>query len=78
MPSVVYQLYFARFFNLLFYSLIISISIKIKPILKKTIAQIGLMPMALFQAATVSYDPLLIALSFLAISIIFSVSFVKD
>lgn len=78
MPSVVYQLYFARFFNLLFYSLIISISIKITPILKKTIALIGLMPMALFQAATVSYDPLLIALSFLAISIIFSVSFEKD
>ncbi len=77
-PSVVYQLYFARFFNLLFYCIIIALSIKITPILKKTMALIGLMPMALFQAATVSYDPILIALSFLAISIIFSISFVKD
>lgn len=77
-PSVVYQLYFARFFNLLFYCIIIAFSIKITPILKKTMALIGLMPMALFQAATVSYDPILIALSFLAISIIFSISFAKD
>lgn len=77
-PSIVYQLYFARFFNLLFYTLIIAMSIKITPILKKTMALIGLMPMALFQAATVSYDPLLIACSFLALTIIFSISYGEE
>ena len=74
-PSVLYFLYFARLFNLLFYIFIICISIKIAPILKSTFAVIGLMPMALFQAATVSYDTILIALAFLATAIIFKMSF---
>lgn len=60
---------------MLFYIFIICISIKIAPILKSTFAVIGLMPMALFQAATVSYDTILIALAFLATAIIFKMSF---
>ena len=77
-PSVVYQLYFARFFNLLFYVVVIAISIKLTPILKKTFAMIALMPMALFQAATVSYDPVLIALAFFATAIIFDIAFNRE
>lgn len=77
-PSVVYQLYFARFFNLLFYVAVIAISIRLTPILKKTFATIALMPMALFQAATVSYDPVLIALAFLATSLIFNIAFNEE
>ena len=74
-PSVLYLLYFARFFNLLFYVSIIAISISITPILKRTMAMIGVMPMSLFLAATVSYDPLLISLAFLASAMIFQLSF---
>lgn len=77
-PSVVYQLYFARVFNLLFYVVVIAISIKLTPILKKTFAMIALMPMALFQAATVSYDPVLIALAFFATAIIFDIAFNRE
>ena len=75
LPSIVYYLYFARMFNLLFYIIIIAISIHISPILKRTIAMVGLMPMALFLALTASYDTLLIALAFLATAIIFSLSY---
>ena len=75
LPSIVYYLYFARMFNLLFYIIIIAISIHISPILKRTIAMVGLMPMALFLASTASYDTLLIALAFLATAIIFSLSY---
>lgn len=74
-PSVLYFLYFARFFNLLFYVTIMAISISITPILKRTMAMIGIMPMSLFLAATVSYDPILISLAFLACAMIFRISF---
>lgn len=74
-PSVVYQLYFAHFFNLLFYVTIIAASIKLTPILKRTFTMIALMPMSLFQATTTSYDPILIALAFLATAVIFNIIF---
>lgn len=77
-PSVLYYLYFARFFNLLFYVTIIAVSISITPILKRMMAMIGIMPMSLFLAASTSYDSILISLAFLACAIIFQISFGKE
>lgn len=74
-PSEVYLLYFARLFDLIFYILITGLSIYITPIIKRVFALVGLMPMALFQASTVSYDVLMIACSFLAAAIILDIAY---
>lgn len=70
-PSIVFLLYFARFFSLLAYVVMVGVAIKITPILKKTFMMIGLMPMPLYLASTVSYDMLLIGLSFLYTALCF-------
>ena len=77
-PSEVYLLYFARLFNLMFYILITGLSIYITPVIKRVFALVGLMPMSLFLARTVSYDVLMIACSFLAIAIICDIAFGKE
>ncbi len=67
-PSVVFLLYFARLFNLLFYIAIVAYSIYITPYMKKTMCMLGLMPMALYLASSISYDAILISLSFLLVA----------
>jgi hypothetical protein len=77
-PSEVYLLYFARVFNLMFYVGVVSISIYITPVMKRVFALVGLMPMTLFQAATASYDVLLIGCAFLATAIICNIAYAGE
>ena len=70
-PSVVFLLYFARFFSLISYIVIVSLAIRITPILKTTFCIIGCMPMSLFLASSVSYDMLLIGCSFIFAALCF-------
>lgn len=73
--SVVYLLYFARFANLIMYVILIGLAIKLSPVLKKTMLLIGVMPQSLFMGASVSYDSLMIAMSFISLGIIFKLIF---
>lgn len=73
--SAVNMLYFARFFSLILYIVIIAFSIKITPILKKTFCLIALMPMSLALASAVSYDSVIMATVMFAIALIFKLIF---
>jgi len=57
-----------RIFNLLFYTITIYFSIKITPYLKKTMFLFAVMPMSSFLAVSLSYDAILIPISFLLCS----------
>lgn len=70
MASINYLLYFARFFNLLAYIAIVAVSIKITPKFKKTMCLAGILPMSLFLAASISYDMLMISITFLSTALI--------
>lgn len=72
-PSYIFLLYFARFFSLLAYIVIVASAIKITPILKNTFCILALMPMSLYLASAVSYDMLLIGGSFLFTAMSFSI-----
>lgn len=66
-----YELLIAgRMFNLLFYATVIYWAIKMTPYYKKTLLALALMPMAIFQASTLSYDAILIPCCFLLFAII--------
>lgn len=73
--SVVFLLYFARFANLIMYVIMVGLAIKLSPILKKTMLIIGIMPQSLFMGSSVSYDSLMIAISFISLAIIFKLIF---
>jgi uncharacterized membrane protein len=73
--SVVYLLYFARFSNLMMYVILVGLAIKLSPILKKTMLLVGIMPQSLFMGASVSYDSLMIAMSFISLGVIFKLIF---
>lgn len=73
--SIVYLLYFARFANLIMYVILVGLAIKLSPILKKTMLLVGIMPQSLFMGASVSYDSLMIAMSFISLGIIFKLIF---
>ena len=62
-------LYLGRFGNLLLWLLIIFLAIRITPVFKWGFLAIALMPMTLFQAASLSADGTAISLSFLTIAI---------
>ena len=62
-------LYLGRFGNLLLWLLIIFLAIKITPVFKWGFLVIALMPMTLFQAASLSADGIAISLSFLSIAL---------
>lgn len=73
--SITYLIYFARFANLIFYTAMVGIAIKISPVLKKTMLAIGIMPMTIYLAASVSYDCLINACVILSTAIIFKLLF---
>lgn len=58
-------LLFGRIFNLMFYIAVIYYSIKLTPCFKRTMLMLSLMPMSIFLAASLSYDAILIPVSFL-------------
>ena len=68
-------LYLARLVNLFVWLFLTYLAIKTIPIQKWVLLLIALMPMTVFEAASVSIDSLTIALSFLAIAYILKLSF---
>jgi len=62
-------MYLGRFGNLLLWLFIVFLAIKITPVFKWGFLAIALMPMTLFQAASLSADSIAISLSFISIAI---------
>lgn len=54
--SVLWTLFMGRLFNLLFYILVLYYAIKTTPVAKNIFFLVALTPMAVFQAASLSYD----------------------
>lgn len=77
-PSAVFLLYFARFFSLIAYIIMIAIAIKLTPILKNIFCVLGLMPMSLYLASSVSYDMLLIGGAFIFTALCFKLLYDSD
>ena len=71
-------LYLGRLFNLLSWIIIIYFAIKITPIYKWLFLLMALMPMSLFQAASISADVFTNSISFLFIASIFKLAFEKN
>jgi len=69
--------YLGRFFNLLFYSMCVFLSIKRLKTLKLPLFLIGLLPMGLHQAASFSYDTFINGISILFITYIISCTYEK-
>jgi len=63
-------MYLARFGNLIFWIFLVFVAIRITPIHKWVFLTLALMPMTIFEAASISADSLTIALSFLIIAYI--------
>ncbi len=55
----------AKFFTLIFYVIVTALAIKTTPVLKRTMFLVALMPMSLYQGASISYDAIVIPISFL-------------
>jgi len=64
-------LFLGRIFNLFFAIFMICLAIKITPVHKWIFFLLGLMPMTLFILASLSYDVMVISLSFLLLSLVF-------
>jgi uncharacterized membrane protein len=65
-----FEYYLGRLFALIFYSIVVGISVRIIPKFKTSLMVIALLPMALHQASSYSYDMFINAMSFLVISLI--------
>lgn len=73
--SVTNTLYFGRIFNLILVSIITFFAIKKSPVLKRTIATIGLLPMTLFMSSMISYDGILISTTLFLLANFFDLIF---
>lgn len=69
---------FARFFNLVFFILVVYIALRITPVYKNTIFLIATMPMTVSLAASVSRDTGLIAISILYFAYLFMIMHSKE
>lgn len=58
-------MFFGKLFNLLFYIIVMFFALRITPCYKRTMFLLALMPMSLYQAASLSYDSLLISVCLL-------------
>jgi uncharacterized membrane protein len=76
-PSVLFLMYMGRLANLLVGLLLMYMAIKITPVHKWVFMLLALMPMTLFQTASLSVDSFTIAICFLTIAFIFKLSFEK-
>lgn len=63
-------LYFGRFFNLLFFSVMTAIAIEKMPFGKEMLFSISLFPMTLELVSSLSYDGFILALSFVLLSVV--------
>ncbi len=73
--SPIILMYLGRLANLFIYLLVIYIAIRVIPVHKWVFLMLALMPMALFQGASLSADSFTIAISFLVIAIFLNFSF---
>ena len=71
--NVIWMLWLARIFNSLFYSFVISYSIKKTPIFKMPLFFISCLPVCLFQAFSVSIDSIVAGLGILIVSLFISI-----
>ena len=63
-------LIFGRIFGVIFYSIVVYVALRMTPVLKNSMFLIGLMPMSIFQVASVSYDVTTIAISIFSFALI--------
>ncbi|EKQ52699.1 MAG: putative membrane protein [Methanobacterium sp. Maddingley MBC34] len=68
-------IYPGRFVNLILYALIVYLAIRLTPVHKWVFTLLALMPMTLYEAASLSADSFTIAISFLLIAIFFKLAF---
>ncbi|MFW5701957.1 MAG: DUF2142 domain-containing protein, partial [Bacteroidota bacterium] len=66
----IFILWSARVFSLFAYLALLYLAVRVTPVFKNVFMLAGLMPMALFQAASVTYDVMVIASSFLLVAYI--------
>lgn len=71
-------MYLGRFFNLLAWVILVYFSIKITPLGKWLLFLLALMPMSIFQAASLSADSFTYGISFLCISVFLRNAFEKN
>lgn len=71
-------IYFAKLANLLLYVLIVYSAIKLTPVHKWVFFLLALMPMTLYEAASLSADSFTIAISFLLIALFLKFSFDEE
>ncbi|MGB9936562.1 MAG: DUF2142 domain-containing protein [Methanobacterium sp.] len=76
--SPIALLYLGRFANLLLWILLVFMAIKITPVFKWGFVALSLIPMTIFQAASLSADGITIALSFLLIALFLNLSLNED
>ena len=67
-----------RLANLVMYTALVYIAIRIMPFFKATIAAVALMPIPLQLAASFNYDPLVIGLCFVFTAKVFSLAYKKE
>lgn len=73
--SLLNLIYYVKLANLLLYILIVYIAIKLTPLHKWVFFLLALMPMTLYEAASLSADSFTMAISFLLIAVFFKFSF---
>lgn len=66
--NVIWILWLARICNLIFYATVVSLAIKKTPVLKMPLLAVACIPLSIYQAASVSIDSMIFALSILSIS----------
>lgn len=67
--------YFGRIINLFLYILIVYMAIRLMPVHKWVLLLLALMPMTLFEAASISADSFTIAVSFFTLALLFNFTF---
>lgn len=76
--SLSLQIMIGRWFNLLFYSIVVSSAIKLLPRYKGIACLIGLLPTSLYVASNFSYDPWVTSLMALSIALVLNEAEAKD
>lgn len=66
--NVIWMLWLARIFNLIFYAGLVSFAVKKTPVLKIPLLSVACIPISIYQAASVSIDSMIIGLGILTVA----------
>ena len=66
--NVIWMLWLGRICNLIFYAFLISMAIRIAPVLKVPLLAVACIPISIYQAASVSIDSMIIGLALLTLA----------